>query len=59
MPTASFISVTACRSPSPRAGAAAAAHRSPPNGEGISQMAGKGAAQGRVLDTPLLYKQKL
>lgn len=54
MPTASFISVTACRSPSPRAGAAAAAHRSPPNGEGISQMAGKGAAQGRVLDTSIL-----
>lgn len=56
MPSALFISVTDCLSPSPRAGAAVAAHRGPPNGEGISQMAGKGAAQGTVLDTSLLYK---
>lgn len=59
MPSALFISITDCLSPSPRAGAAVAAHRGPPNGEGISQTAGRGAAQGRVLDTSLLYKQKL
>lgn len=48
MPSALFISITDCLSSSPRAGAAVAAHRGPPNGEGISQTAGKGAAQGSI-----------